>query len=574
MNKKIRWIIIGIVAVIIIAISIMAIINEVQLHYKVEEISEYKYFTLEQNQKYGVIDRNGNIVIEAEYEAVQIPNPSKAIFVCVKEYNENTKEYETVVYNEKKEVLLSNYKNVQAISIYTNVNSTPYEKSVLTYKENGKYGLINLEGKQITKPVYDEISSINYKEGTFLVKQNELEGIINMKGKVIIKCEYESVTSDNYYSENGNNKQAGFIVSKKTEDGYRYGYANYRGTIILNPIYTQLERVTEIANEKGVYFIAFKNGQAGLLKNNKEILNYEYEDIQYNVLGSIFVTKRNGKYGAVNQEGTTVLYPEYDNVYTGGMYLNALKDKDIFIFDLNGNKIETNEVSKTKTENANYYITIDKNNKYKVVDSKDNIIIDKDYTYIEYLPGDYFIVERDSKSGIIDSNGKSVIELKYDSISRINETDILQMETDKNIALYNLNMKEIVSMDNAIVKEVKDEKSYILLYSDTDFKYLDKKGDILTSQNLFENNTLFAKNINGKWGFVDKDGNLKVQNDYELVTDFNKYGFAGIKKDGKWGSINQNGEVVQEPTYDLKRNIPEFVGKYYRVNATKFSDEI
>ena len=574
MNKKIRWIIIGIVAVIIIAISIMAIINEVQLHYKVEEISEYKYFTLEQNKKYGVIDRNGNIVIEAEYEAVQIPNPSKAIFVCVKEYNENTKEYETVVYNEKKEVLLSNYKNVQAISIYTNVNLTPYEKSVLTYKENGKYGLINLEGKQITKPVYDEISSINYKEGTFLVKQNELEGIINMKGKVIIKCEYESVTSDNYYSENGNKKQAGFIVSKKTEDGYRYGYANYRGTIILNPIYTQLERVTEIANEKGVYFIAFKNGQAGLLKNNKEILNYEYEDIQYNVLGSIFVTKRNGKYGAVNQEGTTVLYPEYDNVYTGGMYINALKDKDIFIFDLNGNKIETNEVSKIKTENANYYITIDKNNKYKVVDSKDNIIIDKDYTYIEYLPGDYFIVERDSKSGIIDSNGKSVIELKYDSISRINETDILQMETNKNIALYNLNMKEIVSMDNAIVKEVKDEKAYILLYSDTDFKYLDKTGNILTSQNLFENNSLFAKNINGKWGFVDKDGNLKVQNDYELVTDFNKYGFAGIKKDGKWGSINQNGEVVQEPTYDLKRNIPEFVGKYYRVNATKFSDAI
>ena len=574
MNKKIRWIIIGIVAVIVIAISIMAIINEVQLHYKVEEISEYNYFTIEQNQKYGVIDKNGNIVIEADYEAVQIPNPSKAIFVCIKEYNENTKEYETIIYNEKKEVLLSNYKNVQAISIYTNVNSTPYEKSVLTYKENGKYGLINLEGKQITKPVYDEISSINYKEGTFLVRQNELEGIINMKGKVIIKCEYESVTSDNYYSENGNNKQAGFIVSKKTEDGYRYGYVNYRGTIILNPIYTQLERVTEIANEKGVYFIAFKNGQAGLLKNNKEILNYEYEDIQYNVLGSIFITKRNGKYGAVNQEGTTVLYPEYDNVYTGGMYLNALKDKDIFIFDLNGNKIETNEVSKTKTENANYYITIDKNNKYKVVDSKDNIIIDKDYTYIEYLPGDYFIVERDSKSGIIDSNGKSVIELKYDSISRINETDILQMETNKNIALYNLNMKEIVSMDNAIVKEVKDEKAYILLYSDTDFKYLDKKGNILTSQNLFENNSLFAKNINGKWGFVDKDGNLKVQNDYELVTDFNKYGFAGIKKDGKWGSINQNGEVVQEPTYDLKRNIPEFVGKYYRVNATKFSDEI
>lgn len=26
------------------------------------------------------------------------------------------------------------------------------------------------------------------------------------------------------------------------------------------------------------------------------------------------------------------------------------------------------------------------------------------------------------------------------------------------------------------------------------------------------------------------NGNLKVQNKYEVVTDFNKYGFAGIKK--------------------------------------------
>ncbi len=62
------------------------------------------------------------------------------------------KEYETVVYNEKKrKFCFQIIKNIQAISIYTNVNSTPYEKSVLTYKENGKYGLINLEGKQITK---------------------------------------------------------------------------------------------------------------------------------------------------------------------------------------------------------------------------------------------------------------------------------------------------------------------------------------------------------------------------------------------------------------------------------------
>ena len=578
MNKRIRWIIISVLTIIVLAIGIMAIVNELNLHYKIEEISEYNYFILEQNGKYGVIDKCGNIVIDADYEAVQIPNPSKDIFICIKEYNQDTKEYATVVYNGKKEEILSNYNNVQAVAIFTNINSTPYERSVLTYKENGKYGLIDLQGKEITKPIYDEISSINYKEGTFLVKQNEQEGIINMKGKTIIKCEYESVTSDNYYNEDQNNEKAGFIVSKKTDDGYRYGYINYRGSKIVKPIFTQLERVTEISDDKNIYFIAFKDGQAGLLKNNKEIVNYEYEDIQYNVLSDVFIIQRNGKYGATTREGKTILYPEYSSVYTGGIYINAVKDNVIEVFDLQGNKIETDINSKIKTENSNYYITIDKNNIYKVVDANENVIINNDYNYMEYLPGDYFIVARDSKNGVVDINGKSVIELKYDSISRINETNILQEETNKSIELYNLNMKKITTMSNATIKEVKDDKEYILLFSENDFKYLDKDGNILKAQELFKENNLFAKNVNGKWGFVDKNGNLKVQNKYEVVTDFNKYGFAGIKKDGKWGVIDQEGHIVQEPIYELKWNMPEFIGKYYRVNAwygdARFSDKV
>lgn len=134
----------------------------------------------------------------------------------------------------------------------------------------------------------------------------------------------------------------------------------------------------------------------------------------------------------------------------------------------------------------------------------ENVIINNDYNYMEYLPGDYFIVARDSKNGVVDINGKSVIELKYDSISRINETNILQAETNKSIELYNLNMKKITTMSNATIKEVKDDKEYILLFSENDFKYLDKDGNILKAQELFKENNLFAKNVNGKWGFVDK----------------------------------------------------------------------
>ena len=119
---------------------------------------------------------------------------------------------------------------------------------------------------------------------------------------------------------------------------------------------------------------------------------------------------------------------------------------------------------------------------------------------------------------------------------------------------------------------------YILLYSATDFKYIDKTGKIVEPQNIFEDHTLFSKNINGKWGFVDKNGNVKVQNEYEMVTEFNQYGFAGIKKDGKWGVIDQEGNVVQEPIYELSLIMPDFIGKYYKTNESygdaRYSDTI
>ena len=58
-----------------------------------------------------------------------------------------------------------------------------------------------------------------------------------------------------------------------------------------------------------------------------------------------------------------------------------------------------------------------------------------------------------------------------------------------------------------------------------------------------------------------------MRNEYEMVTEFNNYGFAGIKKDGKWGVVNSEGTIIQEPIYELKWENPSFIGKYYKVQA-------
>ena len=578
MKSKIKWIIIGIVILVAIVALVVFIVNRMSYSYTVEEVKEFNYNILTKNERYGVINKNGEVVVEPIYDTVQIPNPSKPVFICMSDYNTETKEYKTTVLNDQKEILFSEYESVQAIPAEATLDGVPYEKSVLQYKQDGKYGLINLEGKVITKPIYEQISSINYKEGTLLVKQDGKFGAINMKGKVVIKPEYDSITSDNYFNTETKNEYTGFIVSKVTDEGYRYGYINYNGKVILNTEYNEIDRIIEMEDGKDAYLVAYKNGQAGLLKNNKNIINHEYESIKYNSLNDLFIVQRNSKQGVIDKEGKNILNIEYDNILFGGMYIDAQKDGIINVFDLQGNKIEnTDIISKMKTDNENYFITVDRNDTYRIVDKDENVIIDNNYSYIEHISGEYFIVAKDGKNGIIDLTGKSLVDLKYSSIYEIQGTNLLQAEINNNktVSLINSDMEIIKTMDNAIV-EKKD--NYIIMYSEDEFTYYDFNGNEKSAKDLFPNNKLFAKRINDKWGFVDVEGNLKVQNEYEMVTDFNEYGYAGIKQDGKWGVINQEGEIITKPIYELDWYYPTFIGKYYRLNIwtseSQYSDEI
>lgn len=580
MNKKKIIILISIILIIAIVVTFLIIyfIKRSKYVYDVVNVSNIEYNTVKIDDRLGIIDGNGNIVIEPNYSVIQIPDPSKPLFVCMSNYNTQTKEYETKVLNDKKEQVITGYETIQAIPRETTEDGVPFENTVLKYKKNGKFGLINLEGKEITDPIYDDISAVTYKEGMLLVKINGKVGVININGVEVIKPEYDNITVDNYYDVKTRYKNTGFIVCKISEDGYRYGYIDFKGNVILNPEYTKIERVTEIEDEKDIYLIAYKDGQAGLLKNKKIILNYEYEDIIYYAYNDVFIVQRNAKQGVVDRNGNIKIEPEYSNINFGGIYVNATTaDNTTKILDLNGNEINDGYISKTPTKDNKHYIVYGEDGIYKIIDENGNVVIDKNYTNIEEVENNYFIVANDRNNGIIDLSGKSLVDLKYNSIFKIDNTNLLQanISSTSTVSLINQNMQVVVTMPEAEI-DVTDE--YIRVYSENDNKYFDYSGNELQAKDIFTNNTLFAKKINNKWGFVDKEGNLKVQNEYDMVTEFNEYGFAGIKLDGKWGSINENGEIVVEPIYEIDNIYPSFIGKYYKSNEwfnnNFYTDEI
>lgn len=88
----------------------------------------------------------------------------------------------------------------------------------------------------------------------------------------------------------------------------------------------------------------------------------------------------------------------------------------------------------------------------------------------------------------------------------------------------------------------------------------------MSNIDIYPQNKLFARKENGKWGYTDKNGIKKVDYIYDMVTEYNFYGFAGIKKGDKWGVLDFSGKVLVEPKYkiDETTNPPDFIGKYYK----------
>ena len=95
------------------------------------------------------------------------------------------------------------------------------------------------------------------------------------------------------------------------------------------------------------------------------------------------------------------------------------------------------------------------------------------------------------------------------------------------LELYNKQMTKIISMENGKL-DIKD--NYVKVYSSTQTAYVSLDGSLKTDFEIFPENTLFASEKDGKWGFVDKNNNVKIDYQYDKVTELNELGFAGIKR--------------------------------------------
>lgn len=293
-----------------------------------------------------------------------------------------------------------------------------------------------------------------------------------------VLAKFEKYESDGYYSNNI--EAAGYIVSNKTDDGYKYGYVNYKGKILLDANYNQIYRVMDIQNKDKIYLIADKDGRFGVTLNGKVIINYEYQFIEYNSTVEGFILQKTQNYGVASINGKIIIPVKNEKVEVKGEYIYVSNQDIGKVYDKNGKEKQIDfNTSFNPTENGKYFIKLvekDEQYLYGVTDKEKNEIIDVDYTYIEYLFDDYFIAcDKNNKEGIIDTKNNTKLEFKFSLVQKINNTNLIRtLNSDTNeTEIYSKQFEKVCTMKNA---NIENSGNTIKVYNETETKYFDENG--------------------------------------------------------------------------------------------------
>ena len=466
--KKVFAVLIAIIVIIMFIFIIKGLLSKETTTGK---ITTKNYFATYKDNKWGVIDSTGNTIIDPSYkEMIIVPNSKLGVFICTYDVNYETGEYKTKTLNEKNQEIFTQYEKIEPMQNQDKSGNIWYEKNVLKVQKNGKYGLINFEGKEVIPVEYDEITVIPQIENSFKVKKEDKYGIVDSDGKTVIQPQYADI------DVLGKDNKSGFIV--KTDSG-KYGIVDYSNTLILEAKYDSVEKV--YGND--MYVVTVNGKQKLVNKAGNDVLTDGFDTIS-NILANqenAVIFTKSGKYGAIKTTGEIIINPEYDSLEETkvGTFI-ASKDGKYGIINIDKEeKLPFEYTSITFSEKADLYVAEDSNFKAKILNSN--------------------------------------LETKAEGIlSELNESKgYLKLRVDDKYKYYNFKFEEKQEAD------IFPNRTLFLSKKDGKYGYVDKNGKVIvdyTYDDAMEQNDygFSAVKKDGKWGSLDSKGNIVQEPIYNL----------------------------------------------------------
>ena len=291
------------------------------------------------------------------------------------------------------ELLACNYDSITPLKGVKN--------SLLTIKD-GKYGLVDNSGNIIIDNLYTEIKPLTnkYEDGYIVKDENGNYGLINYNKKQILECKYSEIS--NIY---GNNM---YVVK---ENG-SLELIDSNGEVKLS------NKFNKAVSIDGENIIVENNGKYGVINSAGETkIETNYEDLSYIVDGN-YIAKKDGKYGIINLNNET----KVDFKYTNIIYMkdeNFIEaDKEDGYTDLLNTNFEVKATGIVSEINSSKgYLKVREGNEYKYYNFK----LESKTSQEIFLSNTLFLSKKDGKYGFVDKNGIVVVDYIYDDATEQND---------------------------------------------------------------------------------------------------------------------------------------------------------
>lgn len=563
-----------------------------------------EFSVFEENGKVGLKDENGHILIPAHYDALGWSDGKLSIVDKVVGYQ--SQGLWGLIHTSNKVITPAEYDEL-----------TPGEGSFLVAQKKSvlsqrpSFGVINTSGKNIIPFQYDGLRLSNMR--AIVMSRSTMRyrfGLIDLSNKVLIPLEYQqirSLGSLRYAVENFDHKTAIFSdegdqVTAFTIDSIsafkkdyaiiyqneRQGIVDRNGQVVIKPIYGGIQlkddgtieaRETDswffLDGDNNLHFRLETDGVKPLSANHYAVIsggkirltNNEFKPLHEAYLSSLS-DFRDGRALYRTSSGTGVINTEGKVLIPAG-YQKIIMDRSAFLVchDI-GHK-----------------------NRWTILDAKGNTITEKHYQYIGPYNGAFHPVRNRDFWGAVDASGKEIITCVHDSLV-YQKGNHLVVKFKGEYGIINLNENWIVTPQNNPLQLLSDELYFefdgritflksisgdIIYFSDNPLAYhggyireqlpsgahwlINTSGIIIDRSNqpertdrvFAESEGLRAIYKDGKYGFIDEEGRLRIANRYEDVKPFSD-GLAAVRIRNRWGFIDRQEKLAVQPVYDRVEN--------------------
>lgn len=162
------------------------------------EVDEVAYIGIE-GGKWGCINKYGEIQIPVIYDS--------SIYF----YNNRVAKASL----NGKDILINKYGEQLFEDLYSSLKGNFYQNQIVC--KNGKYGVIDTNGKYTIPLIYDNLERVDGNNNRFIIMENNKYGIVDHNNNLLLPCIYDSIVSNQYIiSVCRNNKWGVFDYNLKT----------------------------------------------------------------------------------------------------------------------------------------------------------------------------------------------------------------------------------------------------------------------------------------------------------------------------------------------------------------------